>query len=76
MCLAVPGLITSISSEQEGLRMAKVSFNGVLKDISIEWVPEAQVGDYVVVHAGSALTILNTKEAEDTLEIFRQISLL
>ena len=73
MCLAVPGLITSISSE-EGLRMAKVSFNGVLKNISIEWVPEAKVGDYVVAHAGSALTILDTREAEDTLEIFRQIS--
>ena len=73
MCLAVPGKIISISSE-EGMRMAKVSFNGVLKDISIEWVPEAQVGDYVVAHAGSALTILNTREAEETLEIFRQIS--
>jgi len=54
--------------------MAKVSFNGVLKDISIEWVPEAKVGDYVVAHAGSALTLLNTCEAEETLEIFRQIS--
>ena len=54
--------------------MAKVSFNGVLKDISIEWVPEARVGDYVIAHAGSALTILDTREAEDTLEIFRQIS--
>jgi len=54
--------------------MAKVSFNGVLKDISIEWVPEAKVGDYVVVHAGSALTVLNTREAEETIELFRQIS--
>jgi hydrogenase expression/formation protein HypC len=74
MCLAVPGKITSISSDG-GMKMAKVSFNGVLKDISIEWVPEARVGDYVVAHAGSALTVLNTKEAEETLEIFRQISL-
>lgn len=73
MCLAVPGIITSISSD-EGLKMAKVSFNGVLKDVSIEWVPEAKVGDYVVVHAGSALTILNTREAEETIELFRQIS--
>ena len=73
MCLAVPGIITSISSE-EGLKMAKVSFNGVLKDISIEWVPDAQIGDYVIAHAGSALTILDTREAEDTIEIFRQIS--
>jgi hydrogenase expression/formation protein HypC len=73
MCLAIPGLIMSISSE-EGLRMARVSFNGVIKDISVEWVPEARIGDYVIVHAGSALTILNTREAEETLDLFRQIS--
>ena len=73
MCLAVPGIIISISSDED-LKMAKVSFNGVLKDVSIEWVPSASVGDYVVVHAGSALTILNKQEAEETLEIFRQIN--
>lgn len=73
MCLAIPGLIMSISSE-EGLRMARVSFNGVIKDISVEWVPEARPGDYIIVHAGSALTILNTREAEETLDLFRQIS--
>jgi len=73
MCLAVPGIITSISSDEDS-RIARVSFNGVLKDISVEWVPEAKVGDYVVVHAGSALTILDKKEAEETLEIFRQIT--
>ena len=73
MCLAIPGIITSISSE-DGLRMARVSFNGVIKNISIEWVPEARIGDYVIVHAGSALTILDTKEAEETIELFRQIS--
>ena len=73
MCLAIPGVITSIYSE-EANRMAKVSFNGVLKNISIEWLPDAKVGDYIIAHAGSALTILNTKEAEETLEIFRQIS--
>ena len=65
--------ITSISNDK-GMRMAKVSFSGVLKDISIEWVPEAGVGDYVIVHAGSALTILNKKEAEDTIDLFRQIT--
>ena len=73
MCLAVPGIIVSLSSA-EGLRMAKVSFNGVLKNISVEWVRDAKVGDYIIAHAGAALTILNAKEAEDTLEIFRQIS--
>jgi hydrogenase expression/formation protein HypC len=73
MCLAIPGLIMSISSE-EGLKMARVSFNGVIKNISVEWVPEAHVGDYVIVHAGSALTILNPGEAEETLDLFRLIS--
>jgi len=73
MCLAVPGKITSIYSE-DGSRMAKVSFNGIIKDISIEWVPDVKEGDYVIVHAGSVLTILNTREAEETLEIFRQIT--
>jgi len=73
MCLAVPGIITSIFSD-EGMKMAKVSFNGVIKDISIEWVADAKVGDYIIAHAGSALTILNTAEAEETLEIFRQIT--
>ena len=73
MCLAVPGKITSISTDK-GMRMAKVSFSGILKDISIEWVPEAGVGDYVIVHAGSALTILNKKEAEDSIDLFRQIT--
>ena len=73
MCLAVPGKITSIYSE-DGIKMAKVSFNGVIKEVSIEWVPEVKVEDYVIVHAGSVLTILKTKEAEETLEIFRQIT--
>ena len=72
MCLAVLGIVTSIYSD-EGLRMARVSFNGVQKDISIEWLPEAKAGDYVIVHAGSALKILNTREAEKTFDIFRQI---
>ena len=73
MCLAVPGIITSTFSE-DGIRMAKVSFNGLLKNISIEWLPEAKVGDYVIAHAGSALTILNVQEAEETLELFRQMT--
>ena len=72
MCLAVPGKIIRLYS-QEGFRMAKISFNGVLKDISVEWIPDVKVDDYVIVHAGSALTLLNTEEAEEALEIFRQI---
>jgi hydrogenase expression/formation protein HypC len=73
MCLAIPGKIASVFSK-DGLRMARVSFNGVIKEVSIEWVPEAIVGDYVIVHAGSALTVLDKSEAEKTLDLFRQIS--
>jgi hydrogenase expression/formation protein HypC len=73
MCLAVPGVITSISSV-DGAKVASVSFNGIIKTISVEWVPDARVGDYIVAHAGSALTILDKKEAEETLELFRQMS--
>ncbi len=72
MCLAVPGKIISISSE-DGMKMAKVSFSGVLKNISVEWVPGVKVGDYVIAHAGSALGIIDTKIAEETIDLFRQI---
>jgi len=71
MCLAAPGRIESIDSSVEGLRMARVSFSGVIKNICIEWVPEATVGDYVLAHAGTALSVVNSKEAEETLGIFR-----
>ncbi|HUX94768.1 MAG TPA: HypC/HybG/HupF family hydrogenase formation chaperone [Bacteroidales bacterium] len=73
MCLAIPGKIISISSD-DGMKMAKVSFSGVVKNISIEWVPEVKEGDYVIAHAGSALTILDTKMAEETIDLFRQIN--
>jgi hydrogenase expression/formation protein HypC len=52
--------------------MAKVTFNGVVKDICVEWLPEAVQGDYVMAHAGSALSIVNASEAEETLKISEQ----
>jgi len=52
--------------------MARVSFSGVIKNICIEWIPEAVVGDYILVHAGTALSIVNAKEAAETEEIFKQ----
>jgi hydrogenase expression/formation protein HypC len=73
MCLAVPGKIISI--EERGgerqdaylWRIAKVSFNGILKEISLAYLPQAQIGDYVVVHVGLALSIIDPEEAENTL---------
>ncbi|MDI6804140.1 MAG: HypC/HybG/HupF family hydrogenase formation chaperone [Bacteroidota bacterium] len=75
MCLAVPGIIITIE-EVDSLRMAKVSFGGVMKQICLEWVPEAKIGDYVIVHVGFALNIVDEKEAEETLKMISEIEAL
>lgn len=64
MCLAVPGKIESIDESNPELRMAKVSFGGAIKDICVQWLPEAQVGDYVMAHVGTALNIVSKEDAE------------
>jgi len=72
MCLAVPGKIVSISGS-DTTRMGQVSFGGVGKEACLAFVPEAKVGDYVLVHAGFAISVLDEAEALQTLEYFRQI---
>ena len=73
MCLAVPGKITSITEGDPLQRAGKVSFGGVLKDVNLACVPAAKVGDYVIVHAGLAISILDEAEAEETFRYLRQI---
>lgn len=73
MCLAVPGKIVSISDADPLLRTGKVNFGGVLKDVSLAYVPEAKVGDYVIVHVGFALSIVDEAEAQRTFDYLRQI---
>ncbi|MFY0255525.1 HypC/HybG/HupF family hydrogenase formation chaperone [Chitinophaga sp. 30R24] len=64
MCLAIPGKIQSISLLHNGtVKMAKVSFGGIIKEASLEMVPTAEVGNYVLVHVGVALSIVNEEEA-------------
>ncbi len=75
MCLAIPGKITDIYTSN-GMRMAKVDFGGVTRETCLEAVPEASLGEYVIVHAGFALNTLDEKEALETLEIFRQMDAL
>lgn len=70
MCLAVPGKIISIDASNQAIRMAKVSFAGIVKDICIEWLPEVQIGDYVLAHAGTALNKIDASEAEETMKVF------
>ncbi|MBN2046776.1 MAG: HypC/HybG/HupF family hydrogenase formation chaperone [Anaerolineaceae bacterium] len=72
MCLAVPGKIVEINQDG-GLRMCKVDFGGVIQDACIETLPEAKIGDYIIVHAGFALNVLSEEEAQETLEAFRQL---
>ena len=75
MCLAVPGKIIEIY-ETEGLKMGKVDYGGVVREACLAYVPEAQVGDYAVVHVGFALSVLDEAEAQKTLDAFREIDAL
>lgn len=68
MCLAVPGKILSTSGEDPLLKTARVSFGGIVRDVSLAYVPEAKVGDYVIVHVGFALNVLEEDEARQVLE--------
>lgn len=72
MCLAIPGCIRSIN-ETGTLRMAKVDFGGVSQDICIEWLPEAKVGDYVLAHVGTALSLVDEESAQESLDAFAEI---
>jgi hydrogenase expression/formation protein HypC len=73
MCLAVPGKIRSISGDNPLTRMGKVDFGGVVKDVALAYVPEAGVGDYVIVHVGFAISKLDEEEARKTLELLREM---
>ncbi len=72
MCLAVPGKIISIEGEDLA-RTARVSFGGIVREASLAYVPEAQVGDYAIVHVGLAISLLDEDEALRTFEYLKQI---
>jgi len=69
MCLAVPGKILSIDASVPELKMAKVDFGGVIKPICIQWL-DVGIGDYILAHAGMAISTIDENEAEDTLADF------
>ena len=72
MCLGVPGRIIEIY-EAGGLSMGKVDFGGVTREACLAYVPEAQVGDYTIIHVGFALNLISEEEALETLDLLRQI---
>ncbi len=74
MCLAIPGKIQSIETIHNGLvRMAKVSFGGIIKEASLEMLPTAGVGDYVLVHVGVAISKVDEAEAAKSFEYLKEI---
>lgn len=73
MCLAVPGKIVSIDESNPELKMAKVNFGGVMKEICIQWLPDVKVGEYVLAHVGFALNKIDEKDAEETLKTLREM---
>jgi hydrogenase expression/formation protein HypC len=74
MCLGIPGQITKIWTDpQSNLPMAKVDFGGVGKEVCLSLEPEAQVGEYVLVHVGFAISRIDEEEAQQTLELLAQM---
>lgn len=69
MCLSIPGKLTAITAQlDDTFRIGKVSFGGILRDVNLSMVPEANVGDYVLVHVGVAIGIIDEAEAHRTME--------
>lgn len=71
MCLAVPGKVIEVEGEDPLVRSARVSFSGVVKEVSLACAPEAQVGDYVLVHVGLAISVIDQEEAEETFRYLK-----
>jgi len=73
MCLGIPGKIVEIY-ETNGLRMGKIDFGGVTREACLAYVPEAQLGEYTVIHVGFAISQLSEEEAQETLALIREIA--
>ncbi|XLQ12155.1 MAG: HypC/HybG/HupF family hydrogenase formation chaperone [cyanobacterium endosymbiont of Epithemia adnata isolate EadnSB Bon19] len=73
MCLAVPGKVVSIIGDQPLMKKGRVSFGGVIKEVSLAYVPNVEVGNYVIVHVGFALSILDEEAAQKSLAEFKEI---
>ena len=75
MCLAVPGRIISLSTDTDPLaRTGQIDFSGITREISLAYVPEAKINDYVIVHAGFAISVLDQEEANAGLRAFEELS--
>jgi len=73
MCLGIPGEILSIEGDAQGLRQARVRFGSVVREVTLNLVPEAQVGEYVIVHAGFAISVIDAEEAQSVFQLLQEM---
>jgi len=76
MCLAIPGRVIEIATDAGGIRMGKANFGGIVKQVCLEYTPEVEMGDYVLVHVGFALSKVNEKEAARTYQLLDEMKQL
>jgi hydrogenase expression/formation protein HypC len=75
MCLAIPGKVLE-EFDRNGMRIAKVQFGGIVREASLDYTPDAKVGDYVLVHVGFAISTVNSEEAERTYQLLEEMDQL
>ena len=75
MCLAIPGKVVSIE-HGNGMRLGRIEFGGIVRQASLDFVPEAEIGDYVMVHVGFAISLVDAEEAERTYQLLEEIGAL
>ena len=73
MCLGVPGKVVDVVRHEVGIQMGHVQFGGIQKEVCLSFLPDIQPGDYVIVHAGFAISRIDEEEAAKTLEILREM---
>lgn len=76
MCLGVPGQVLEIREDPLGMKMGRVSFAGISKEVCLAYLPEVSVGDYVIVHVGFAISKLDEASARETLKLFEEMGAL
>ncbi len=76
MCLAIPGKLIEVSQDSQGIKMGKANFGGIVKQICLEYTPEANPGDYVLVHVGFALGKVDEEEAARTYKLLEEMDQL
>lgn len=75
MCLGIPGRVIEVY-DADGVRMGRVDFAGIIKDVCLAYVPEVEVGDYTIVHVGFAITQLDEESAQESLRLFAELGMV